>query len=66
MTNLDLTLNIYFSLTKKQRRKLDNLGYNRFFLEHVPLTVFEAITKNKKLRADLIILKRKFIRLIAA
>lgn len=63
---LNLSLNIYFSLTTNQKRKLDSMGYSHVTLELTPMADFKRITQNKQLHKDLITLKRSFFRLIDA
>jgi len=61
---LDLRLNIWFALSKRQQRRISELGYN-VQLENIPMSHWYSITKNQKLTAMLIALKRSRLRLVA-
>ena len=62
----NLGLNIWFSLTRGQQRKLSNAGYCHQFLDDVPLNVFGKITDNKDLRRKFFRYKfRRGLRLVA-
>jgi hypothetical protein len=60
---LNLKLDIYFSLTLKQKRAFNN-SYCWQFLESVPMDSFKRITKNKDLHHKLVKLKRMHFSLI--
>lgn len=58
---------IYFALSKKQQRKLYDLGYCPIYnLTHISVEQFKKITKNTRLLEILLKLKRMSIRIIVA
>tara|TARA_R110000803_G_scaffold165978_1_gene229361 strand:+ start:774 stop:968 length:195 start_codon:yes stop_codon:yes gene_type:complete len=42
-------IDIYFKLTMKQKRKLNQLGYSHVRLEQCSVADFESVTKNREL-----------------
>lgn len=59
-------LDIWFKLTRSQRRKLENMGYDHHFLFAVKLNEFGQVTKSKALREQFFRYKfRKGLRLVA-
>ncbi len=55
---LNLRLDIYFSLTKKQRRKLSETGHSHInFDSTMSIEQFQSITKSKRLLDSFIRLK---------
>lgn len=43
-------LDIWFMLTRTQRRKLEGMGHCHQFMREIPLNDFGAVTKSKSLR----------------
>lgn len=63
---LQLKLDMYFSLTLAQKRKLHLLNGVWHDLDKIPLPIFRRVTKSKKLENDLIKLKQLVgLRLVA-
>lgn len=62
---MNLRLDIWFSLTRQQQKKVSQLGISHVMLEVCNINDFKKITKSKKLLNDLITLKRSTIRLVA-
>lgn len=50
MNELNERLDIWFKLTRSQRRKLEDMGYDHHFLFAVRLNEFASVTKSKSLR----------------
>lgn len=61
----NMRLDIYFSLTKKQQRKFNELGYSWQLVENVTINEMFKVTKSKKIIEQLKTLKQMSIRLVA-
>lgn len=58
-------VDIYFELTRIQRKKLNSYGHCHVMLEQIPMEIFKKITKNKQLIERFHNYKRSFIRRVA-
>lgn len=61
---LEMRLDLWFSLSVKQRSKLEKLDIFHWNVEHCSMSDFLKVTKNKVLREKLIEIKRSSMRLV--
>ena len=66
MNKFDKGLNLYFKLTRKQKRRFSELGCCHVLIENTPMSKWKQVTKSKELINEMIELKRMYIREVAA